>query len=466
SNLPDYMIPSYFVKLDGMPLTPNGKIDRKALPHPEGEINTGVEYTPPENPVQDILVNAWQEVLGVAKIGIDDDYFALGGDSIKAIQVASRLYNKKLKLEIQHLMQVPNIRELSAHIMPLKRTGSREPIEGEVKPTPIQKWFFNNNYTDMFHINQAVLLKGKKRFQQETIKRVFTQLVRHHDALRMVFEPGESGIKQINRGLDGKLFDLEYFDLSEEAAPETVIEEKCTQIQGGMDLGKGPLFKLGLFKTRDSDYLLLACHHLVIDGVSWRIILEDFTSAYSRAEQRENIELPLKTTSFKEWAEGLHEYSTDNKLLGELPYWNKLQETTVTPLPKDRSTDDHRVVNSRTESISLSEEYTRQLLKETNHAYNTEINDILLAGLGLALKDWTGEAKALLDIEGHGREDIIEDIVTTRTVGWFTSLYPLILDTTGVTDIPGVIKSTKEMLRQVPRKGIGYGILKYITPSE
>ncbi|MCP4151600.1 MAG: amino acid adenylation domain-containing protein [bacterium] len=466
SDLPDYMIPSYFIKLDSMPLTPNGKIDRKALPHPEGEIDTGVEYAPPETPVQELLVNAWQDVLGVVKVGIDDDYFALGGDSIKAIQVASRLYNKELKLEIQHLMEVPNIRELSAYIKPLKQTGSQEPVEGDVKLTPIQKWFFENDYTDMFHINQAFLLKAKKSFHRQTVEKVFTQLVRHHDALRIVFETGDAKVKQINRGIAGKLFDLEFFDLLEENVPETVIEEKCMRIQGEMDLKYGPLLKLGLFKTRDGDYLLLACHHLVIDGVSWRIILEDFASAYGQAEKGETIELPLKTTSFKEWAEGLHEYCITNKLLQELAYWQQLQEAVVLPLPKNRTTDDFRVMNSKVEALSLSEEYTMKLLKETNHAYNTEINDILLTGLAMALKDWTGKDNALLDIEGHGREDIIEDIVTTRTVGWFTSLFPLVLHTAGMKDIPGMIKNTKEMLRQVPQKGIGFGILKYITPSE
>ncbi len=465
-ELPDYMLPAYFVKLPHLPLTPNGKIDRKALPDPEGDINTGVDYSPPENEIQEILANAWQQVLGISKPGIDDNYFSLGGDSIKAIQVASRLYNQGLKLEIQDLMQYPTIRQLNSFIVPLTQTISQEVVEGEVLLTPIQKWFFESNYTDMHHINQAVMLLAKEKFDRGILQQVFTHLVRHHDALRMVFKRENGMVKQINRAITDNMVDLSFFDLKEEQEYQRVIENECNRIQGSMDLSNGPLIKVALFKAEKGDYLLIAAHHLVIDGVSWRILLEDFTTAYNQVEKGEEIRLPLKSTSFKEWANALVNYSNSQKLLQELPYWKQLTETSISPLPKDRTTADQRVQNTRELSLELSREYTEKLLKEVNQAYNTEINDILLSALGLALQQWAGQEKIWLDVEGHGREDISDDIDVTRTVGWFTSLYPLLLDISGIDDLPTMIKNTKEMLRHLPNKGIGYGILKYLTPAQ
>jgi non-ribosomal peptide synthase protein (TIGR01720 family) len=200
--------------------------------------------------------------------------------------------------------------------------------------------------------------------------------------------------------------------------------------------------------------------------VSLRIILEDLELSYKQAERETEIELPLKTTPFKEWVEKLYRYSSGEKLLEELLYWKKVEETHTEPLPKNRTARENRIGNTHWLTFKLSKEYTGKLLKEVNKAYNTEINDILLTGLALALNQWAGLETVAIHMEGHGREEIIDGVDITRTVGWFTSLYPVVIDVRNAADISLVVKNTKEILRAVPNKGIGYGILKYLTPAD
>ena len=464
-HLPEYMIPPYMIQLDKMPLTPNGKINRKALLNPDESTNIRVEYRAPRNEIEETLVNIWRKVLSTNnEIGINDDFFEIGGDSIKAIQISSRLKKYNLKLEVQKIFEYPTIEQLSYYVKDISESGEQGSVEGSAKLTPIQKWFFKQSITDMHHWNQSVMLYREDGFKLEIIEAAFEELVKHHDALRMVYTVKEEGISQINRGLEGKLIDIEVHDIKQEY--KEVIEKKSEKIQSSIDLGRGPLVKLGLFKTKKGDYLLIAIHHLVIDGVSWRIIFEDFTSTYKQIENGQAIELPLKTASFKEWSLGLREYSKSKELLKEIEYWCSIESQNILPLPKDKKAKYNKLKDSENISFKLSEGETQNLLERVNRAYNTEINDILLAALGLTVNEWAGINKILINLEGHGREKILESIDITRTIGWFTSQYPVVIDIDASKDISYTIKNTKETLRKVPNKGIGHGILKYITPKE
>jgi iturin family lipopeptide synthetase C len=469
-KLPTYMLPSYFVQLETVPLTVHGKIDKKSLPDPTEGIDTGVQYHPPTNENQQILVEVWKNVLGVDKIGIDDNYFALGGDSINAIQIAARLQKFKLTLESNYLFEYPTIRELSKYLKSMEQIVEQGLIEGEARLTPIQKWFFEKKFSEMHHFNQAVMLHRLEGFNEEILKKVFNKLTQHHDVLRMSFEIHGNEIRQVNRGLEGPLIEMAVFDLLErKCAYQEIIEEKCNQIHNSMNLRKGPLVKLGLFKTIKRDYLLITIHHLVIDGISWRILFEDFFSFYKQLEEGispENMEIPLKSTSYKEWAEKLYEYSNSQELLAELEYWQRVEEMALLPMFKSKVTHKGKLKDCRNSSFELTGEDTEKLLKEVNKAYNTEINDILLTAFSIAAADWTGAEKVSIHLEGHGREDIIKGIDITRTIGWFTSLYPVLLDMKNRHDLSAVIKNTKETLRRIPRKGIGYGILRYLTKKE
>jgi non-ribosomal peptide synthase protein (TIGR01720 family) len=370
-------------------------------------------------------------------------------------------------MEIQHLFQFSTIAAVSPYVEPLHHTTSQEIVEGDVPLTPIQKWFFEKEDHNRHHFNLVLLLKGRGGFDEKIIKPVFNQLIKHHDALRMIFtgKLPDKEIKQINRGMADDWLQLNLVDLRNEIDHETKITEACEQIQDSIDLSNGPLLKLALFRTRDGDYLLIVIHHLVMDGVSWQILLEDFSTLYKQTENNEKPVLPLKSTSYKEWAEKLFKYAGNKNLLEELTYWRQLEKTAIIPLPKDHQNkpEENTFKNKKRLSMQLTKESTEKLLKEVNRAYNTKIDEILLSALGLAVYDWIGHQKILIGLEGHGRENMVEDVDLTRTIGWFTSMYPLVIYVPAANNLAQIIKSTKETLRQVPNKGIGYGILKYLT---
>ena len=465
-KLPDYMIPAYFMQIEKMPLTLNGKLDRKALPEPDGKINTGVEYAAPKNEIEKKLVKVWTEVLSVEKIGIDDDFFTLGGDSIKAIQVCARLSRYNLKITVSELFANLTIRELSLNANQENKQINQTAIEGKVELTAIQRWFFKQEFTNMHHWNQSFMMYSKEGFNEKIINKVFSKIVKHHDALRIVIKEEGDKIIQYNKGTEDKLFDLSVMDLSNKESYQVEIEKEAIKIQSSIDLFDGPLVKLGLFKTKDGDHLLIAIHHLVVDGISWRVLFEDISTGYRQAINKEEIELPSKTHSFKEWSENIINYAKSSKLLEEIKYWSKIENTKVGEICKDYEITNNKVYNSNSIEMKISKENTKNLIKDTKKAYNTEINDILLASLGLAIKNWTGENKVLVNLEGHGREEIMPNMNITRTVGWFTSAYPVILDCEKSDDIGYYIKLVKDDLRKIPSRGVGYNILKYITPKE
>ncbi len=463
--LPNYMIPSYFVNLEKIPLTANGKIDRKALPDPrENSLLDNIKYKPPQNAVEKILVQVWEKVLGRKEIGIDQDFFAIGGDSIKTIQIIARMSSAGYKLEMKDLFQYPTISDLAPQVKKLIRIPDQSVITGTIALTPIQKEFFNESLYHPHHYNQAVMLYSPDGFDIEAIKHVFSKIQEHHDALRMTYNRDENSheIIQVNQGLEYP-FHLEEHDLRNR---ENYFEEfitKANGIQASIDLEKGPLLKLGIFHLNDGDRLLIAIHHLVIDGVSWRILFEDIETLYSQYKRSEKLTLPYKTDSFRLWSEKLTEYANSKTFLKEKTYWQKIESAAAPLIPKDFDVEDDYIKDTGELSFTLSGEETERLLTKVNRVFRTEINDILLTALGMGIKKTFGQDLAAIALEGHGREEILEEIDITRTVGWFTSVYPVLMDISYADDPGRQIKEIKETLRQIPNKGIGYGILKYLT---
>ncbi|MCP4219118.1 MAG: amino acid adenylation domain-containing protein, partial [bacterium] len=467
-DLPPYMIPSYFMRLEKFPETATGKVDRKALPDPVvGAISE--TYIAPRTAVEKQLSEVWQEVLGVEQVGIEDDFFSMGGDSIKSIQIVSKLQKKKLKLEVSRMFAHKTIRELSKHVKSIEVTRKIEQgvVEGNVPMTPIQHWLFTGHSTYCNHFNQSVRLFRKTGFDENLLKTVFTKLVQHHDALRMTYKKEADGFTQFNRGLNGDLFHLDTITIEKKDQEETIIKREANRLQSSIDLSRGPLLKLGLFKGTDGDHLVIVVHHLVVDGISWRILTEDFETAYMQAEAGKTIALQEKTDTFKSWAEKQVAYAESKPLLREIPVWKRVEEGCVEKLPVDQKITKEKRNQGNLDilPISLDKKHTDLLLTGVNHAYNTEINDVLLTALGLTVKEWSGSDNVLIDLEGHGREEIIENMDINRTVGWFTTQYPIILNMAD-TDISHALINTKETLRRIPSKGIGYGMLRFITPNE
>jgi non-ribosomal peptide synthase protein (TIGR01720 family) len=386
----------------------------------------------------------------------------LGGDSIKTIQVSARMRTYGYRIEMRDIFQNPTIMKLAPLVKKVEGISDQSVITGEVKLTPIQRWFFKDKNIDRHHFNQSVMFYLGEEMSKAAIRAVFTKLQQHHDALRMRYIENNGEVKQINEGLNDPLF-LEAFDLKNIQDAKKEFERRVNEMQASINLAKGPLMKLGLFHLEDGDRLLIVIHHLVIDTVSWRILFEDMETLYNQYKNGERMELPLKTDSFKLWSEKLSEYSNSELFLREKRYWNGLESESVSTLDKDFEAEGNYINDMERISFRLDAEETNALLKKVHEPFGTEINDILLTGLGIGIRETFGSKKVLVAMEGHGREEIIKGINITRTVGWFTTIYPVILDMVYKDDLARQIKEVKEFLHQVPDKGIGYGILKYIT---
>ncbi|MCP4155657.1 MAG: amino acid adenylation domain-containing protein, partial [bacterium] len=467
-QLPEYMIPAYFVQMNQLPLTPSGKIDRRQLPEPETAGTEG-EYIPPRSENEEMQVRVWQDVLDAEQVGITDDFFTLGGDSIKAVRISSRLRKHGLKVEINDIFLNPSIRQLEGKVREIEAEmrENRETIEGETPLTPIQQWFFHQENEEPHHFNQAVILYRKEGFEPAILDKVMEEITKHHDVLRMIYEDRDGRRVQYNRGIEAKPPKTEVISLKENSDAAAEIEKETTRLQRSFELKKGPLLRTALFQTSQGDHLAIIIHHLVVDGISWRILLEDLAIGYRRALEQEEIRYQGKTHSYKEWALQIQRYSQSNQLLEELEYWEAQERKEVPPLPveKNLQKEEKKIKNYLQQTMTLTKEETAALLYQVNQAYGTGINDILLAALSLAVKEWAGIDKLWINLEGHGRQEIIKKLEVSRTVGWFTAMYPLLLEIDGE-ELTQVIPQIKKITSGIPRNGIGYGILKYMTPRD
>ncbi|WP_163853079.1 non-ribosomal peptide synthetase [Paenibacillus elgii] len=468
-RLPAYMVPAHYVRLDAFPLTSSGKLDRKRLPEPAAVGGPAAEFVPPEGELEELMASIWQEVLGAEGVGREDNFFHLGGDSIKAIQIASRLYRRGWDLEMKKIFLTPVLKELSLDLKPADGQVqiSQDAVEGAIAETPIVQWFFDRDFASSAHWNSAVMLHSETALDETALKRALEKLAEHHDVLRSVVR-GEGGRKQLyNRGpAEQPLIGFEVVAPDGGDSMESAVLAHANRLHESIDLANGPLMKTALFRTPQGDHLLLVAHHLVMDWVSLRIVLEDLEAAYGQALNDGDIVMPPKTHSFQAWGEALQQYARSGEVLREADYWAAVESTPCVPVPRDFEATGDRVKDEAQVMITLPPEETERLLKQVHRAYNTEINDILLTALGLTLKEWMNTNRIVIHLEGHGRESVINNMNITRTVGWFTSQFPVVLPMEHTDDLGYQIKSVKEHLRQLPNHGIGYGLLKYITPRE
>ncbi|MCY9105701.1 amino acid adenylation domain-containing protein [Bacillus inaquosorum] len=467
--LPDFMLPARLIQIDSIPLTVNGKLDQKALPEPEKHAYTADDIRP-KNEIEKVMAEIWEELLDVEELGVSANFFELGGDSIKALQVCARLKQRGFETTVREMFEHQTLGELSARVRKAVHVIDQSPVEGEITWTPIQQWFFSQSL-EIHHFNQSVMLYRTERFDETALKKVLKSLVIHHDALRIVCRYENGRPVQISRGIDlpdKKLYALELFDVKDNLTEaHNRIKEAASQMQEHMRLETGPLLHAGLFRTENGDHLFLTIHHLVVDAVSWRILFEDFSTAYKQAVSGETIKLPQKTDSYLTYSQSIADYSKSRQMQREAAYWDERENRHIQPIPKDNEAAPNTFKDTEVIDFNLSRHHTELLLTAANKAYSTEMNDILLTALGLALQQWTGYDQFKISMEGHGRESYLEDIDISRTVGWFTSIYPVWLDMSHSDHknkderLGHLIKQTKDMLHRIPHKGAGYGVLKY-----
>ena len=468
AHVPDYMVPAAFVMLDALPLTPNGKVDRKALPAPVLERSREEDaFAAATSHVEQTLADIWCAVLRMDRIGIHDNFFELGGDSILSIQIVARANKAGIHLTPKQLFDQQTIAELAKVAgQSTKVDAEQGNVTGEVPLLPIQTWFFEQEQPTPHHWNQSMLLQVNEPLEEEYLSQAVAQLLAHHDALRLRYTFADGQWKQTYADVDSEVpLQVEDLSMSPPAQQARKIEKLAQQAQASLDLQNGPLLKAVYF---DLGYdrpgrLLMVIHHLAVDGVSWRILIEDLQTAYGQAEKGNKIQLPPKTTSYKAWAEKLHKYASSERMLVDQDYWLKAaDELAGHPLPV-HDWAENTEANGRMLTIHLEEEETDALLQKVPSRYRVQINDILLTALALAYGKWTGESALLVNLEGHGREELFEDVDLSRTIGWFTSMYPLLIQLEPNTSSEDALARVKEKLQQIPHKGLGYGLLRYMA---
>jgi len=466
-RLPEYMVPAAFVSVDALPLTANGKLDRAALPAPGRPARA---HRAPRTPVEATLAAIWAEVLRLERVGVDEGFFELGGDSILTIQVVSRARRAGLSITPRQLFEHQTVAELAAVVgwAGEGAGGSADGGEasGPVPLTPIQAWFFEQEHPAPWHANQSVLLAVDAGLDDAVLDAALDAVLAHHDALRLRFRRAGDGWEQWHADTSGitlERVDLAAIDPGERDAAQAAA---AAGRQGGMELERGPLGRAILFdRGEEGRVLFLVIHHLAVDGVSWRILREDLERACAQREAGEPVALGPTGTSYRAWAGVLEAYAAGATLAGEAGWWMRQGPAGIPRLPRDGDVDG-TVGGSRAVSVALGAEETRALLHEVPAAYRTQINDVLLCALADAVAEWTGGARVRLALEGHGREEEVGDGVDlTRTVGWFTSIYPVVLDLPRGAGPGERLKAVKEQLRAVPRRGIGYGVMRYLAPE-
>ncbi|QNH16238.1 D-alanine--D-alanyl carrier protein ligase [Xanthomonas sp. SS] len=470
--LPDYMVPAAFVAMDELPLNRNGKVDRQRLPEPDYQYQSQHTYLPPRTDAEQALAAIWQQVLRIDQIGVQDNFFEIGGDSILLIQVVSRANHAGLRISTRQLFQNQTIAELAAAMETEDAHTvlvSQAPVEGPMPLLPVQRMFLEGEALDRHHFNQAMLLETPPDFDATTLAAVLEALYLRHDALRLRFVQNTDGWEAVHAPFDPAMARASAaIELPVAGVPWAEhVSARCAEWQRRFHLADGPLLRAVYFppeRAGDAGRLLLAAHHIVVDGVSWRILLGDLELGYAQHARGDAVALAPKTSSLQQWGRALGEYARSETLLRERDYWlaNACAGGLATDATVAQAAGPGTIATNRSVLLGLSSEDTRALHQQCNAAYRTRINELLLAAVYLGVRRWNGRRELCLRLEGHGREALFDELDLTQTVGWFTSVFPVVLDVDG-DGVADAIKSVKERYRAIPRNGIGYGVLRYVA---
>jgi amino acid adenylation domain-containing protein/non-ribosomal peptide synthase protein (TIGR01720 family) len=469
ASLPEYMVPAAFVRLESLPNTSTGKVDPRTLPAPDYG-SAAERYVAPRTPVEGALAEVWAQVLGVERVGVQDSFYALGGDSILAIQAASRARWAGVHVTPRQMLEHHTVAALAAvaEVEPSPGAGAadEEVPAGAVPLTPIQAAFFSREHPVPAHHNLTVLMEVDAAVPHEALDAAFDAVVRHHDALRLRYRRTAAGWEQKYAAEAG--IALERVDLSRLAPGERdrAQGDEAGRRQAALDLEHGPLGSAVLFdRGEEGRILFFTLHHLVVDGVSWRILREDLDRACAQALAGERVDLGPRSTSFQRWARALEAYAGSGALRAQADYWLAQGPQGTPPLPADGD-GEQTLGRMRMVTVQLSGEETRALLHDVPARYGTQINDVLLCALAQAMEGWTGSPRNRVALEGHGRaEEVAPGLELTRSLGWFTAIYPVVLDITGASGAEERLRRVREQLLAVPVHGVGYGVLRWLSPD-
>lgn len=451
-KLPSYMIPSYFVFLNEIPLTRNGKPDKQKLQTMK-DVQEAKEYNPPITQEQMDLCHVFAAVLGVENPSIDGDFFTCGGDSIKAIQIVSRLKMKEYDISVKDIMSGATIEQLARNIRKRKVIDEEsKTVTGTVKTTPIVRFFQSWNLNKPEHFNQSMVLETGT-LKEDQVKAILNELTAYHDCLRSIYQNKTLTIQPYEVG---KNYKFESMDYRKTELTEAEQEKIVQKIQASFHLDEGPLVKAVWLQRAEGNLLLLVIHHLVVDIVSWNILAEDFKMLSTQLEKGQEMKLPAKGTSFKEWAQLLEEYGTSKEIEKDKRYWEKVKEEVQTGMLPFGKTEKEPIYQNL--KVQWSEDAFGTKLERAAANLKSDVRALILSACVESVKTLTGRSNLSVMLEGHGREKIHKEANIEHTVGWFTSIYPVILKSKDT--LISTLISVKDLLKTVPANGIGYGVLE------
>ncbi|MRN54975.1 non-ribosomal peptide synthetase [Paenibacillus monticola] len=468
AHLPSYMLPVEYIRMDRLPLSANGKVDYKKLPESTRKPGCSIEPAVQKHSLEAELLEVWRDILRVPDAQIDEAFIRLGGDSIKAIQISAQLNKRGIRLEVGDILRGQTVRKIARLAVRLSESTvvpEQPPLEGEIPLAPIQQWFFDQHFSEMNHWNQCVTLAGTTRFAGHEVKETLTRLVRYHDALRMTYvHASDGGIKQYCKGAEQQAFAYRFVDgtLMGIDEADTARNQMILELHRSIDLENGPLVQAGLFRSKDEDELTLVIHHLVIDAVSWRILLDDFHDIYLALRQGIEPNLPVKTDSYKLYTSALHDYASSELQTRELQYWEQQFLLSASHIPKDTVAGNGKVRDADVRSLHFTGTGTSVLFEKATGYYRTDASILLLAALGYSLSLLGFPDGAWINMEGHGREPFGNHPDYSRTVGWFTSQYPVYLNTAAAGTPGQYAMFLNHAIRGIPHRGAGYNVLKYL----
>lgn len=471
-SLPKEYIPTQFVWMSAIPLTKNGKVDRSALPRPRlSRRELSVDYSAPRTKIELEIAKLWQQILGVEEVGIDDNFFDLGGDSIVNIQIVAAARNKGIELTPQQIFDYSSIRQLASVAGETKQTlADQNEVLGLTPLLPIQSRYFNAGPVSLNNFNQSVILNYDGKVTTTDLLTAFAALVKHHDVLRSAFTLTQQGWQQTIlasdnvSGCNGIEKDLSAY------SKESLVDEiaKCKkELITQLNIGESKLLTFANIITANGieNQLLIVIHHLVCDGVSWWILLSDLNTLISDSDQSQ-IKLPDKTYSVKQWADSLSVFAKKTTASQELSYWQKIDQANACALQRPNIDAINTAAKQQELVVQIDKEQTNKLLIELPKRMSVPIQDVLLTAFVHTISAFANTKSFKVDIEGHGREDLGENINTLRTIGWFTSIYPLLVTSESLSLTGKDLKVVKEWMKRVPNHGVGYGVLGLNKPSE
>ncbi len=468
-RLPDYMLPAVFMQLDEMPLTPNGKVNRRALPPPDTtRPDLESDFVAPRSRDEKVLAEIWAQFLGVARVGIHDNFFELGGDSLMVIRVLGKIREAGLDLTTRQFFEHQTIAELATAAGTVQIQAEQGLVTGPMPLTFAMHEFLEFDHPHPDYYVLSFFLQTSQAIDTALMEQALREVILHHDSMRLRLLDGDSGWQLINDGADVSI-SLERVDLRglSEEEQNRAFEKLYEQITTSFDLFEGKLYAFVLFQVGpdEPDTLMLVGHYLLADVFSWQILVRDLDTVYRQLCRGEPVKLPRKTTSLKQWTERITEYAQSPDIQQEITYWLSESRSRVKPLPRDYPKGENIIASARTIEIPFSVPETQALLN-TLKRLDIKLDAALLAATYRALNEWTGSHSLLIDLYVLGHESPFDDIDLSRTVGWLTFSYPLLLKVENPSDPKHLLESVTEQLDQVPNKAIGYPLLRYVYENQ